>query len=196
MDMFANLGRTLSLLRELRGKSQSRVAREARIGKSQLSKYENGHELPKLDSLEKILRVLKVDMFEFFYTLYLVDGRAAALTGPGRQAGGESPAGGAEAEPPSSPAGPPGADAAMGGAAGLAAEAGAVPGGAPGPGEADAGSAAERLYLPPLPHQHPLLEEATDQAFARVFADLLVLYRRVFEQVVLSGAGGSGDLKA
>ena len=79
MGMFANLGRTLSLLRELRGKSQSRVAREARIGKSQLSKYENGKELPKLDSLEKILRVLKVDMFEFFYTLYLVDGRAAAL---------------------------------------------------------------------------------------------------------------------
>src|SRR6202007_3472415 len=68
-----------SRLRELRGKSQSRVAREARIGKSQLSKYENGKELPKLDSLEKILRVLKVDMFEFFYTLYLVDGRAAAL---------------------------------------------------------------------------------------------------------------------
>src|SRR5690349_11970536 len=79
MGMFANLGRTLSLLRELRGKSQSRVAREARIGKSQLSKYENGKELPKLDSLEKILRVLKVDMFEFFYTLYLVDGRASAL---------------------------------------------------------------------------------------------------------------------
>ena len=52
MGMFANLGMTLSLLREIRGKSQSRVAREARIGKSQLSKYENGRELPKLDSPE------------------------------------------------------------------------------------------------------------------------------------------------
>lgn len=144
MGMFANLGMTLSLLREIRGKSQSRVAREARIGKSQLSKYENGRELPKLDSLEKILRVLKVDMFEFFYTLYLVDGRAAAL-----------------AEPGEAPAGP--------------APVGALPG---------------PHYLPPLPHEHPLLEGATDQAFARVFGDLLVLYRRVFEQVVLAPRSG------
>jgi transcriptional regulator with XRE-family HTH domain len=80
MGMFSNLGRTLSLLRELRGKSQARVAREAGIGKSQLSKYENGKELPKLDSLEKVLSALKVGYFEFFYTLYLVDRRAADLS--------------------------------------------------------------------------------------------------------------------
>src|SRR5215210_8543744 len=79
MGMFANLGRTLSLLRELRGKSQAWVAREAGVGKSQLSKYENGKELPKLDSLEKVLLVLEVGHFEFFYTLYLVDRRAADL---------------------------------------------------------------------------------------------------------------------
>ena len=79
--MFSNLGRTLSLLRELRGKSQARVAREAGIGKSQLSKYENGKELPKLDSLEKVLIALKVGYFEFFYTLYLVDRRASDLEG-------------------------------------------------------------------------------------------------------------------
>jgi transcriptional regulator with XRE-family HTH domain len=79
MEMFVNLGRTLGLLRELRGKSQARVARDAGIGKSQLSKYENGKELPKLDSLEKVLRALQIGYFEFFYTLYLVDGRAADL---------------------------------------------------------------------------------------------------------------------
>lgn len=79
MGMFSNLGRTLSLLRELRGKSQARLAREAGIGKSQLSKYENGKELPKLDSLEKVLSALKVGYLEFFYTLYLVDRRAADL---------------------------------------------------------------------------------------------------------------------
>ena len=79
MDMFVNLGRTLGLLRELRGKSQARVAREAGIGKSQLSKYENGKELPKLDSLEKVLNALDVGHFEFFYTLYLLDDRAAEL---------------------------------------------------------------------------------------------------------------------
>ncbi|HEV3459151.1 MAG TPA: helix-turn-helix transcriptional regulator [Thermoanaerobaculia bacterium] len=169
--MFANLGRTLSLLRELRGKSQSRVAREARIGKSQLSKYENGKELPKLDSLEKILRVLKVDMFEFFYTLYLVDGRAAALA---RAAAGAAAAGDLSAA------------AAAGGAAGAAAspDGTSLAEAAPGP-----------LYLPPLPHEHPLLAEATDQAFSRVFSDLLMLYRRVFEQVVLSGPGRPENLK-
>ena len=79
MAMFVHLGRTLSLLRELRGKSQARVAREAGIGKSQLSKYENGKELPKLDSLEKVLIALEVGYFEFFYTLHLVDRRAADL---------------------------------------------------------------------------------------------------------------------
>ena len=87
MGMFANLGRTLGLLRELRGKSQARVAREAGIGKSQLSKYENGKELPKLDSLEKVLRALEVGHFEFFYTLYLVDQRAADLEGSLRESG-------------------------------------------------------------------------------------------------------------
>jgi transcriptional regulator with XRE-family HTH domain len=130
MDMFVNLGRTLGLLRELRGKSQARVAREAGIGKSQLSKYENGKELPKLDSLEKVLNALDVGHFEFFYTLYLLDDRAAELARLGER-------------------------------------------GQPLP--------------PPLLKAHPLLSESTDQAFTRVFSDLLHLYRRVFEQVVFSG---------
>ncbi|HEX4965297.1 MAG TPA: helix-turn-helix transcriptional regulator [Thermoanaerobaculia bacterium] len=133
MGMFENLGRTLGLLRELRGKSQARVAREAGIGKSQLSKYENGKELPKLDSLEKVLLALQVGYFEFFYTLYLVDRRAADL----ELKDGE-------------------------------------PGGAP----------EELLYIPPLVKGESLLAESTDQAFRQVFTDLLLLYRRVFEQVV------------
>jgi transcriptional regulator with XRE-family HTH domain len=143
MDMFVNLGRTLGLLRELRGKSQARVAREAGIGKSQLSKYENGKELPKLDSLEKVLNALDVGHFEFFYTLYLLDDRAAELARLGDR-------------------------------------------GQPREGE-------ERRPLPPpLFKAHPLLSESTDQAFARVFSDLLYLYRRVFEQVVFAGDPGRG----
>ncbi len=181
MGMFANLGMTLSLLREIRGKSQSRVAREARIGKSQLSKYENGRELPKLDSLEKILRVLKVDMFEFFYTLYLVDGRAATLgeagvpAAPSSAPASAAPGGASGDAGPDAAAAAGGADRGVAGAGGLASAGPVAAGTLPGP-----------LYLPPLPHEHPLLEGATDQAFARVFADLLVLYRRVFEQVVLA----------
>jgi transcriptional regulator with XRE-family HTH domain len=145
MAMFANLGRTLSLLRELRGKSQARVAREAGIGKSQLSKYENGKELPKLDSLEKVLIALKVGYFEFFYTLYMVDRRATDLG-----AGGDK----REREMPS-----------------------------PAP-LVDSGG--EPLYVPPL-NGNTLLAEGTDQAFSQVFTDLLLLYRRIFEQMVLSG---------
>jgi transcriptional regulator with XRE-family HTH domain len=187
MGMFANLGRTLSLLRELRGRSQTRVAREARIGKSQLSKYENGKELPKFETLEKILHVLKVDMFEFFYTLYLVDGRAAALAHAASIAGDVGAAGAPAAE--LSPAG-------SGQAVASSASSASAAEGDSGRGPASAATdGAAPLYLPPLPHQHPLLAEATDQAFARVFSDLLMLYRRVFEQVVLSGSGRPDNAK-
>ncbi|HYG64467.1 MAG TPA: helix-turn-helix transcriptional regulator [Thermoanaerobaculia bacterium] len=151
MGMFVNLGRTLSLLRELRGKSQACVAREAGIGKSQLSKYENGKELPKLDSLEKVLRTLEVGHFEFFYTLYLVDRRASDLLRLGGDGSGEAK------EPPE--------------------------------------LRDEHFCIPPLLKGHPLLSESTDRAFTRVFADLLALYRMVFEQIVLSGAGRPEDLK-
>ncbi|MBV8199362.1 MAG: hypothetical protein JOZ15_01950, partial [Acidobacteria bacterium] len=152
---------------------------------------------PKLDSLEKILRVLKVDMFEFFYTLYLVDGRAATLARAAAAVPQFTEA--VAAEPLASPVAaglgagrePAPADAAAARAAGEAATAaGAGPAGG-----AAAEAGAGPLYLPPLPHEHPLLAEATDQAFARVFSDLLVLYRRVFEQVVLSGPGRPENLK-
>lgn len=151
MAMFSNLGRTLSLLRDLRGFSQSQVALEAGIGKSQLSKYENGKELPKLDSLEKVLHALSIGHFEFFYTLHLIDQRAAEL------------------EPSTS----------------SARSASSAP--------ADIGL--DGLYLPPLLKGHPLLSESTDSAFSRVFADLLVLYRRVFEQAVLLGTPAGRDAK-
>ncbi|HEX3553611.1 MAG TPA: XRE family transcriptional regulator [Thermoanaerobaculia bacterium] len=132
----------MSLLRELRGKSQARVAREAGIGKSQLSKYENGKELPKLDSLEKVLIALQVGYFEFFYTLYLVDRRAADLELKEEEGLAEAP-----------------------------------------------------LYLPPLVKGESLLAESTDQAFRQVFTDLLLLYRRVFEQVVLAAVPEPEDLE-
>ncbi len=164
--MFANLGRTLGLLRELRGKSQARVAREAGIGKSQLSKYENGKELPKLDSLEKVLNALGVGHFEFFYTLYLVDERAAGLA----RSDGAAPAPGDGREEALEGVGAAGAVSRADGGSG--------------------GDDAERPPVPPLFKVHPLLSESTDQAFSRVFSDLLVLYRRVFEQLVFASESG------
>jgi transcriptional regulator with XRE-family HTH domain len=71
--MFQNLGATLVRLRERAGKSQAALARKAGVGKSQLSKYENGKELPKLDSLERVLVALGVSYFEFFRVLDIVD---------------------------------------------------------------------------------------------------------------------------
>ena len=79
--MFRNLGRSLTLLREMRGKSQAQVAREAGIGKSQLSKYESGKELPKLDSLEKVLTALDLGPVDLFSTLEMVDRRFYGDTG-------------------------------------------------------------------------------------------------------------------
>ena len=77
--MFGNLGRTLALLREMRGYSQLALSREARIGKSQLSKYENGRELPKLETLERVLSVLGVQPISFFYTVAMLDSLAGRL---------------------------------------------------------------------------------------------------------------------
>lgn len=136
--MFTNMGRTLTLLRQVRRKSQARVAKEAGIGKSQLSKYENGKELPKLESLEKVLIALKIGYPEFFYTLQLLDGMSVVLA----RADGETGDGTAGDEPLSLPAGLRGKS---------------------------------------------LLSDASDQAFSQVFTDLLLLHRRLFEQVVLSG---------
>jgi transcriptional regulator with XRE-family HTH domain len=77
--MFDNVGKTLRLIRELRGESQAGIARQAGLGKTQLSKYENGKELPKLPTLQKVLTALEVGPFEFFYTMHLIDMRAANL---------------------------------------------------------------------------------------------------------------------
>jgi transcriptional regulator with XRE-family HTH domain len=71
--MFHNFGRTLVRLRVRAGKSQAAIARAAGMGKSQLSKYENSKELPKLESLERVLVAMGVGYFEFFRMLDVVD---------------------------------------------------------------------------------------------------------------------------
>ena len=78
-SMFARLGRTIVFFRNEIGKSQADLAREAGIGKSQLSKYENGKELPKLDSLEKVLNALGVNSLFFFFTMAMADWHGAVV---------------------------------------------------------------------------------------------------------------------
>jgi transcriptional regulator with XRE-family HTH domain len=77
--MFENVEPTLRFLRELKELSQKELAERARVGKSQLSKYENGRELPKLDSLERILNELGADFELFAATLAFGDRYAALL---------------------------------------------------------------------------------------------------------------------
>ncbi|HKV11138.1 MAG TPA: helix-turn-helix transcriptional regulator [Thermoanaerobaculia bacterium] len=77
-NAFRNLGKALVLLRELAGVSQLEVAKRAQIGKNQLAKYEAGKELPKLESLEKVLEALELSYWDFFYSLALIDEREAA----------------------------------------------------------------------------------------------------------------------
>ncbi len=74
--MFAELGTTLRLLREAAGLTQGELARRTGMGKSQLSKYENGKELPKLESLERLLEVLDAEPATLFYTAHLLKHRA------------------------------------------------------------------------------------------------------------------------
>ena len=70
---FRNLGRALSLLRDLGNMTLRETAKKAGVGPSQLSKYENGHTLPRLDSLEKILSVHGMTLLDFFNTMALLD---------------------------------------------------------------------------------------------------------------------------
>jgi transcriptional regulator with XRE-family HTH domain len=84
--MFEHLGLTIRLLRELRELKQAALARKAGIGKSQLSKYENGRELPKLLALQKLLAALEMSFLDFAHTLDWVNsqqpefGRARSLS--------------------------------------------------------------------------------------------------------------------
>ena len=74
--MSAELGATLRALRETKGLSQGELARRAGMGKSQVSKYEGGRELPKLETLERLLRALDADFLTLFYTAHLLKHRA------------------------------------------------------------------------------------------------------------------------
>lgn len=78
--MFETLGLTLRVFRELSGWSQAELARKAQLGKSQLSKYEQGKELPKLESLRRIITALETTPLVVFYVSSLLS-RGTGLSG-------------------------------------------------------------------------------------------------------------------
>ena len=82
---FRHVPQALIIIRELRGLSQGEAAVQAGLGKSQLSKYEHGRELPKLASLGRILEVFDVSPSVFFYIVFVMDELEGALAAGARE---------------------------------------------------------------------------------------------------------------
>jgi transcriptional regulator with XRE-family HTH domain len=73
--IFNELGHALRWLRDRQGKKQYQVAEAAGITKGMLSAYETGRQKPSLDTLEKILMTLEVDLNDLHAAIQLVNGR-------------------------------------------------------------------------------------------------------------------------
>ncbi len=67
---FAMVGPALTAFRRKAGFSIADVAGRAKVGRSQLSKYENGKELPRFESLARILDALGTEPLSFFYLVH------------------------------------------------------------------------------------------------------------------------------
>jgi transcriptional regulator with XRE-family HTH domain len=67
---FRQLGLALQIVRHRSGLSIEQFRKRAGVGKSQMSKYENGKEFPKLETLTRILGALGVEPIWFFYLMH------------------------------------------------------------------------------------------------------------------------------
>ena len=69
---FDGLGKALRWIRQRQGKKQYEVAEAAGITKAMLSSYENGKQRPALDTLERILDALGIDLDYLAHALRMV----------------------------------------------------------------------------------------------------------------------------
>lgn len=67
---FGQLGTALQVFRRRAGLSAAELARKARVGKSQLSKYENGKESPRMETLARLMDALHVEPLWFFHLIH------------------------------------------------------------------------------------------------------------------------------
>jgi|CXWL01.1.fsa_nt_gi transcriptional regulator with XRE-family HTH domain len=72
MGSFERLGRALRWIRQRQGKKQFEIASDARITKAMLSSYENEKQRPTLETLERILTALRVDLDGLAYAMRAV----------------------------------------------------------------------------------------------------------------------------
>lgn len=73
MASFDGLGKALRWTRQRQGKKQYEVAEAAKITKAMLSSYENEKQRPTLDTLERILDALEIDLDYLAYAIRAVD---------------------------------------------------------------------------------------------------------------------------
>jgi transcriptional regulator with XRE-family HTH domain len=62
-----DVGERLKQLRELKGLSQGKVEERTGLFRCYVSRVENGHTVPSLDTLEKFAQALDVPLYQLFY---------------------------------------------------------------------------------------------------------------------------------
>jgi transcriptional regulator with XRE-family HTH domain len=77
------IGERLRALREAKGLPQSEIERRTGLLRCYVSRVENGHTVPSIETLEKLARALEVPLFQLFYDdappeLPLIPGRKTA----------------------------------------------------------------------------------------------------------------------
>jgi transcriptional regulator with XRE-family HTH domain len=63
------LGDRLKTLRELKGLSQGDIHKRSGLMRSYISRVENGHTVPSIETLEKLARALEVPLYRLFFDL-------------------------------------------------------------------------------------------------------------------------------
>ena len=61
------IGDTLKAIREAKGMSQGDIEERTGLFRCYISRVENGHTVPAIETLEKFARALEVQMYELFY---------------------------------------------------------------------------------------------------------------------------------
>ncbi|HXU34335.1 MAG TPA: helix-turn-helix transcriptional regulator [Thermoanaerobaculia bacterium] len=103
MEIFEHLGETIRRLRKDKKKTLSALGVEAKVGKGQLSRIENGKQEATFNTLAKILAALSVGRKEFFRRYDLVEAEQAAILGGERPGGGKPDPGLGSSEPLAGP---------------------------------------------------------------------------------------------
>lgn len=61
------IGQRVRALREARGLPQSEIERRTGLLRCYVSRVENGHTIPSIETLEKLSRALEVPLYQLFY---------------------------------------------------------------------------------------------------------------------------------